>query len=105
MTVSFTGRILTFRTVTLHEGSEARPTIIQLEDRDDGSKVIMRFLIRDSVITVQCETDQPTDVDQLYQSVYDHTCGLVDLLAFASGVGITTIIDTYTDEYGNCNAI
>lgn len=97
--VTFRGRVIPeVSDITLH----SRPA---LRWQDDGTDYWMEFNleITRSEITVDCivdEYDPAVHFGAMHMRASDIAAATVNLIAFANGLGVTTIFDTFTDPAG-----
>ena len=97
--VTFRGRVIPeVSEITLH----SRPA---LRWQDDGANYWMEFYleIKCSEITVDCivdEFDRAVHFDAIHKRASDIAATTVNLIAFAKGLGVTIVLDTFTDPAG-----
>lgn len=91
--IRFLGHILPNRLINASQKFEMRHVPLDL-------KALVTIQIKDSEIEVLCELDhfEQAQFDILHFNVFQETRACVDLLAFASGMGFTVILDTFVGE-------
>ncbi|HLN27507.1 MAG TPA: hypothetical protein VK395_07160 [Gemmataceae bacterium] len=69
---------------------------------DIGLDATFTVQIRDSAVQVDCETNRagPGDFIHLYFRAFDLSRASVDLISFATGIGLTVVLETFIDERG-----